>query len=111
MRSMSLRKGDFVNKPVAKKTAPNKPPNRYQAIIGRVFEKHYDKGATEFVFSRSEFDAIAKSLKIEPPKNFGDVMYSFRYRNELPASIASTAAEGREWIIKGAGMGRTASNW
>lgn len=106
MRRMSLLKGDFMNKPVAKKATPNKPQNRYQAIIARVFEKHYSKGATEFIFRRSEFDSIAKSLKIEPPKNFGDVMYSFRYRNDLPASIASTAPEGREWIIKGAGRGQ-----
>jgi len=89
-----------MSEPSEKKT---RQPNRYRAIIARVFEHHYTKGATEFEFSRDEFVAIATSLGIDLPKNLGDVMYSFRYRNELPESILSTAEVGREWIIKGAG--------
>lgn len=81
-------------------------PNRYQAIIARVFADHYLKSATEFEFTRDEFVAIAESLKIELPKNFGDVIYSFRYRNELPEAIRKTSANGFEWIIEGAGRAR-----
>ena len=81
-------------------------PNRYQAIIARVFADHYSKGATEFEFTRDEFVAIAGSLKIKLPKNFGDVIYSFRYRNELPDVIGKTAPKGFEWIIEGAGRAR-----
>lgn len=80
-----------------------KRPNRYEALIARVFENHYKEGAGEFDFSREELTAIAAELEIALPKNVGDVIYSFRYRNELPESIAKTAAEGFEWIIRGAG--------
>ena len=80
--------------------------NRYQAIIERVFFDHYAIKATEFEFTRDEFVEIADSLQIVLPKNVGDVIYSFRYRNELPDSIRHTAANDREWIIEGAGRAR-----
>lgn len=83
-----------------------RPENRYEAIISKVFNAHFRAGAAEFEFTRDEFVAIAQSLRIELPKNVGDVIYSFRYRNELPRSIASTATGGREWIIEGAGRAR-----
>lgn len=81
-------------------------PNRYQAIIARVFANHHADDATEFEFTRDEFVAIAQALKIALPKNVGDVVYSFRYRNELPETVRNTAAEGLEWIIEGAGRAR-----
>lgn len=81
-------------------------PNRYQAIIARVFANHYAKGMTEFEFARDELVAIAKGLEITLPKNLSDVFYSFRYRNELPAGIRRTATDGLEWIIEGAGRAR-----
>lgn len=81
-------------------------PNRYQAIIARVFSDHYKKGLTEFEFTREEFVAIATALKIVLPKNIGDVIYSVRYRNELPEAIRGAAASGFEWIIEGAGRAR-----
>lgn len=93
-------------------TKPPKPPkppkqlNRYQAIITRVFADHYTPTAVEFEFTRDEFVDIAKSLEITLPKNVGDVIYSFRYRYELPAVITDTASPGREWIIEGAGRAR-----
>ena len=40
------------------------------------------------------------------PKNLGDVIYSRRYRTELPPSIAATAGHRMEWIIEGAGAGK-----
>jgi len=80
--------------------------NRYQAIIARVFADHHVEDATEFEFTRDEFVAIAESLEIALPKNVGDVIYSFRYRNELPEVIRNTAADGLEWIIEGAGRAR-----
>jgi len=81
-------------------------PNRYQSIINRVFHAHYSKNVTEFEFTRDEFVASAQSLRIVLPKNVGDVIYSFRYRNELPEAIRKTATEGLEWIIEGAGRAR-----
>jgi hypothetical protein len=86
---------------------PKQPQlNRYQAIILRLFENHYTEGITEFEFTRNEFVGIANSLGIELPKNVGDVIYSFRYRNELPQNIRDTVTDGLEWIIEGTGRAR-----
>ena len=49
---------------------------------------------------------FASRLSIESPKNLGDLIYSFRYRTELPASILSVAPEGETWIIRPAGRGK-----
>lgn len=86
--------------------AKARQPNRYETIISRVFKLHFKAGLAEFEFTRDEFVAIAKSLRIELPKNFGDVIYAFRYRTELPQGIRTTATKGREWVIEGAGRGR-----
>jgi len=80
-------------------------PNRYQAIIEKIFTTHFDE-STEFEFDRDELIAVAAELNIDLPKNLGDLIYSFRYRNELPESITSTATNDREWIIEGAGRAK-----
>jgi len=80
-------------------TAPKKP-NRYSAIIGTIFKNHYKPGNTQFEFSRDEFVGIAQALKIALPKNLGDTIYSFRFRNVLPDEILATAGKDREWIIE-----------
>ena len=80
-----------------------RPLNRYQNIIAKLFANHYETNVTEFEFTRDEFVAVAQGVDIVLPKNVGDVVYSFRYRNELPTSILKTAARGMEWIIEGAG--------
>lgn len=83
-----------------------KPQNRYAAIVERVFQTHYRRSSREFEFERTEVVDVARELDIALPKNLGDVLYSFRYRQELPASIRATAAPGTEWIIEGAGRAR-----
>lgn len=45
-------------------------------------------------------------LRIDMPKNPGDVLYSFRYRYPLPSSITKTQPAGMEWIIEGAGRAK-----
>jgi hypothetical protein len=78
-------------------------PNRYTRIIEKLFSKHYKKNSTEISFSREEIMAVAEELGIELPKNLGDVIYSFRYRAELPASISSKAPKGKQWLIRPTG--------
>lgn len=85
---------------------PEPKPNRYQALIGRIFHDHFKKGMTEFEFERSELSGNAKKLGIRLPDNLGDVIYSFRYRTALPDEIVKTATAGREWIIEPAGRSR-----
>jgi hypothetical protein len=88
------------------KNKPERQRNRYHVLIEKVFLNHYKAGINEFEFSRGELATIATSLKIDLPKNVGDVVYSFRYRGELPEKIRSTAARGREWVIEGAGRAK-----
>lgn len=83
-----------------------KKPNRYAAIIGALFHRHYKTGLTNFEFSREDFAEVAKSLNVELPKNLGDTIYSFRFRSELPDEVSSTAPQGMEWTILLAGRGR-----
>lgn len=77
--------------------------NRYQAIIERIFLSQYKTGATEVHFRREDMVRFAAQLKIELPKNLGDLVYSFRYRAALPKRIQETAGEGKVWIIRPAG--------
>ena len=80
--------------------------NRYDAIIEEIFLQHYIKGALKFSFDRSEIESVAKKLRIELPKNLGDLIYSFRYRTQLPEKIRRTASKGQEWIIASAGRAK-----
>lgn len=45
-------------------------------------------------------------MNVNLPKNIGDLIYSFRYRTDLPASILNTAPEGETWIIRSVGRSR-----
>lgn len=83
-----------------------KKTNRYSAIIERIFFDHFQTEMMEFEFSRTEVISVAEALDISPPKNIGDLIYSFRYRYELPNSILATANTGLEWIIEGCGQAR-----
>jgi hypothetical protein len=83
-----------------------KQPSRYQAIIAEVFRRHFKRGMKEVGFTREEIADIAKQLKIVLPKNIGDVIYSVRYRAELPPSIRATAEKGFDWIIEGRGQSK-----
>lgn len=80
--------------------------NRYDAIVERIFTARHRHGAKGFEFSREDIETVARELDIVLPKNLGDVLYSFRYRKELPESIRSTAPAGQEWIVEGAGRAR-----
>jgi hypothetical protein len=80
--------------------------NRYEALIETVFARHYKIGDTVVAFPREELEETAKKLKIRLPKNLGDVIYSFRYRNPLPAKILATQPFGQEWLIEGSGRAK-----
>jgi hypothetical protein len=78
--------------------------NRYAQIIERIFLERYQPGASEVPFAREDLVRHAKILKIKTPKNLGDIVYTFRYRGILPESIRSKAPEGKQWLIRGAGI-------
>lgn len=91
-----------ARRPAAK---PRKP-NRYQAIIQKIFDRHYKAGSKSFEFTREEFVGIAHELKIALPKNLGDLPYAFRFRWALPDAIVATAGKGGEWVIELAGRAK-----
>lgn len=80
--------------------------NRYQALIGRIFERKYREGESVVAFTREELLGGASELGIELPKNPGDIIYSVRYRTPMPETILRTQPSGMEWIIEGAGRAK-----
>ena len=80
--------------------------NRYQALIEKVFFDHYQEGDTTFEFDRTEIKSAAQSLEIDLPDNLGDVIYSFRFRRDLPERVGATQPDGMEWVIELAGRSR-----
>lgn len=83
-----------------------KEPAAYVAIIEKIFFDHFKKGKSDFEFSREEIADCSKQLGVKPPKNFGDVVYTFRYRKRLPQSILDTQPKGKYWLILGAGAAK-----
>lgn len=80
--------------------------NRYSQIIEKIFFSYYKKGIKQFSFLREDIVRVADQLKIKLPKNLGDVIYSFRYRVQLPESIREKVPSGKEWIIRPAGRAK-----
>jgi hypothetical protein len=80
--------------------------NRYRALIEKIFFDHYTSGATSLDFTRQELKDAAAHLEIVLPDNLGDVIYSFRFRTELPEKVVGTQPEGMEWVIELAGRAR-----
>ena len=83
-----------------------KTKNRYEKIIEEIFNRFHKEGMEEISFEREDLNKIAEHLGIKLPKNLGDVLYSFRYRVDLPESIRKLAPKGREWVIRSSGKGR-----
>lgn len=80
--------------------------SRYARILELVFKKKYKRGAKEVEFTRDDLLDAADELGVPRPKNIGDLVYSFRYRAAMPASIEAAAPKGRSWIIRPAGAAR-----
>jgi len=85
-----------------KATSSAKPrqPNRYVQIIEQIFASKWEHGVTEVKFERDDIKKMATKLNVQLPENLGDLLYSFRFRTALPASIVDTAAVGTEWVIE-----------
>lgn len=81
---------------------------RYTRIIERIFLSKFREGRKVLRFDRTEIVSTAQELEIELPKNLGDVVYSFKYRNQLPDSIKETAPSDKEWVIVGKGRSQYA---
>jgi hypothetical protein len=80
--------------------------NVYTSIIQKIFQSHFKPGMRQVEFHRADIVKFANELKIDLPKNLGDLIYSFRYRAALPQSIQKHATPGDTWIIRPAGRAR-----
>lgn len=82
--------------------------NRYAAIIEHIFLAAHRNNpkADRLDFERVEIERAAQTLGIVLPKNLGDVIYSIRFRTQLPQSVLDTEHGGRQWIIELAGRSR-----
>ena len=80
--------------------------NRYAKLIESIFLKNYKKDAKEVAFQREDLIRAATKIGIKLPKNLGDIVYSFRYRNDLPESIRKLAPDNLEWVIRPTGRGK-----
>jgi hypothetical protein len=113
-RFVSMTPGQSVSEPTvtygrsSSKEMNMKQKNRYTQIIEKIFFAHFKKGMKRIPFSREEFIQNAKALKIDLPRNLGDIVYSFRYRTPLPESIQACAPKGLEWVIRPIGIARYA---
>lgn len=54
------------------------PRNRYSAIVEAIFHGRYGAGDNSVEFHRDQLTAVALSLGVAPPRNLGDVIYTFR---------------------------------
>lgn len=76
---------------------------KYDSIIRSIFVEHYVEGATSVTFEREELSEKAQALSIATPKNLGDIVYSYKFRKNLPEEITRTAPEGCYWRIRNVG--------
>lgn len=89
---------------------PESQENRYKRLLEHIFfDKRFGAwraGVSQIEFAREQLEAAANALRMELPKNLGDVVYAIRYRTPLPKKIVETQPEGMEWIVEGAGRSR-----
>lgn len=78
---------------------------KYETLISQVFFRNYQIGSNSFEFSRNELEDLGRELGI-PAKNLGDIVYSYRYRRQLPEAVRATEpkGEGLEWRIENLGV-------
>ena len=76
---------------------------KYDDIISGIFFDRYEAGATSVRFERNDLATKAHQLEIAIPKNFGDIIYTYKYRKRLPQEIINTAPESFYWRIKNVG--------
>jgi hypothetical protein len=85
-------------------TTPNtKAGNKYRAVLEKIFFDRYRAGAEKIEFTRADLREAAEEHNIS---NLGDVLYSIRYRADLPERISATCEPGTTWYIFGTGTGR-----
>ncbi len=86
-------------------------PNRYEDIISKLFFDKYKEGMKIVPFTGTELKTAFQQLGIKNPDNIPDVIYSFRFRYDLPQPILDTQPKGKEWIIELNGRAKGESHY
>ena len=82
---------------------PENPTDAYSKVIETLFQERYSPNSSVLPFNRLDLEKVCEHYAI---KNIGDVLYSFRSRQELPESIRLTANKGFHWVIEFTGKGK-----
>lgn len=85
------------------KTPKAKTGNKYRAVLEKIFFDRYRAGVEKIEFTRADLREAAQEHNIS---NLGDVLYSIRYRADLPERISATCESGTTWYVFGTGTGR-----
>lgn len=80
--------------------------NRYSTIVEAIFKSKYKRGTKSVEFERQDIVRAAARMNIQLPANLGDILYSFRFRTEMPSEVSATAPDGFAWIIRLVGRSR-----
>lgn len=81
----------------------NNPSDAYSKAIEAVFQERYSPNSNVIPFTRRDLE---KACACHSIKNIGDVLYTFRSRQQLPESIRITANNGYYWVIEFTGKGK-----
>ena len=99
----------MAGQPAGQKVRDMKLKNRYSAIIEKIFTSKFKPGMRMVDFVREELETVAGQLQIKLPKNLGDLVYSFRYRADLPEKIKRRRE--REKLGSSGPLGRHTIGW
>jgi hypothetical protein len=106
MRQVAL--GDFIasvtpNSGSGVLFSSENPSDAYSKVIETIFQERYSPSSSVIPFTRRDLEKVCERYAI---KNIGDVLYTFRSRQELPESIRITANKGFHWVIEFTGKGK-----
>ncbi|MFA7236931.1 MAG: hypothetical protein WC058_08705 [Phycisphaeraceae bacterium] len=75
----------------------------YTQVVTEIFRRRRKGNSFDIPFDRADISRVADELRLKIPKNLGDLIYTFRFRKDLPEEIRSVAPKGLEWVIRLAG--------
>jgi hypothetical protein len=85
------------------KRAASARAGKYREALEALFFSKYTADVDKIEFTRDELRQAAAANRVS---NLGDILYSIRYRSDLPERIATTCASGTTWYVFGTGTGR-----
>jgi len=88
---------------MTKKRAASARTGKYRGALETLFFSKYRAGVKKIEFTREELREAAAANHVS---NLGDILYSIRYRADLPERIAATCGPGTTWYVFGTGTGK-----